>query len=179
MRRIILSFWFVLFTGCWWAQPQSADKAEQVAIQRAKKALVSSLDHSLPKVSLEFFLNYEAGGAPIQWEVNDCGEQTGNPSTDRGSDSPMCVEADFAKNQTAVTVLVSVGTFQKGLTGDPALFSVTVNGPDGRSRSLRRLGELPKELHRPTRGMPRDLPVPVTASSGYPCGAPGGCSRPD
>ena len=29
-------------------------------MQRAKNVLVSSLDSSLPKVSLEFFLNYES-----------------------------------------------------------------------------------------------------------------------
>jgi hypothetical protein len=147
------------------AQPSAADKTNQAAIQRAKSVLVSSLDSSLPKVSLEFFLNYESGGADIRWEVNDCGEQTGNPATDRGSDPPMCVEADFAKDQTDVTVVVSVGTFQKGPSGKPSLFSVTVQGPGGNSHSPRRLGDLPKELHRPTRGMPRDLPIPVTTSS--------------
>ena len=95
---------------------------KQAALQHAKSALVSSLDSSLPKVSLEFFLNYESGGADIRWEVNDCGEQTGNPAMDRENDPPMCVEADFAKDQTGVTVMVSVGTFHKGPSGTPALF---------------------------------------------------------
>ncbi len=146
------------------AQGQSIGKTEQAALQRAKSALVSSLDSSLPKVSLEFFLNYESGGADIRWEVNDCGEQTGNPATDRGTDSPMCVEADFTKDRTDVTVMVSVGTFQKGPSGKPALFGVTVHGPSGRVHSLR-LGDLPKELHRPAPRMPRDLPLPATTSS--------------
>lgn len=177
MRRIILTFWFLLLTGCLWAQKPRANEPEQEAIQRAKSTLVSSLDSSLPKVSLEFFLNYESGGADLRWQVNDCGEQTGNPPTDRGNDSPMCVEAHFAKNQADVTVLVSVGTFQKGPSGAPALFKVTVRSPSGKIHSLRRLGELPKELHRPAHGMPRDLPVPVTASSEFPCAAPGECLR--
>jgi len=122
------------------------------------------LDNGLPKVSLEFFLNYESGGADIRWEVNDCGEQTGNPATDRGSDSPMCVKADFAKDQTDVTVMVLVGTFQKGPSGKPTLFGVSVHGPSGRVHSLG-LGDLPKELHRPAPRMPRDLPLPATTSS--------------
>ena len=146
------------------AQGQSIGKTEQAALQRAKSALVSSLDSSLPKVSLEFFLNYESGGADIRWEVNDCGEQTGNPATDRGTDSPMCVEADFTKDRTDVTVMVLVGTFQKGPSGKPALFGVTVHSPSGRVHSLR-LGDLPKELHRPAPRMPRDLPLPATTSS--------------
>lgn len=163
--RAILSLYFLLLASSLWAQGPSLGKTEQAALQRAKSALVSSLDSSLPKVSLEFFLNYESGGADIRWEVNDCGEQTGSSGTDRGSDSPMCVEADFMKDHTDVTVTVSVGTFQKGPSGKPALFGVAVHGPSGRVHSIR-LGDLPKELHRPTRGMPRDLPFPVTAFSG-------------
>ncbi len=147
-----------------WAQGPSLGKTEQAALQRAKSALVSSLDSSLPKVSLEFFLNYESGGADIRWEVNDCGEPTGNPATDRASESPMCVEADFTKDHTDVTVLVSVGTFQKGPSGAPTLFSVTVQGLNGRIHL--RLADLPKELHRPAPRMPRDLPLPITAFSG-------------
>jgi len=161
---MILSFWLVLLAGSLWAQ-HSADKTEKAAIRRAKNVLVSSLDSSLPKVSLEFFLNYEAGGAPIQWEVSDCGEQTGKRSTDRGTESAMCVEANFAKDQTDVAVVVSVGTNKKGPADVPTLLSVTVNGPSGKSHSLR-LGELPKELHRPAPKSPRDLPLPVIASSG-------------
>ena len=90
----------------------------------------------------------------------------------------MCVAAGFAKDQTGVTVLVLVGTLKKGPSGAPALFNVTVRGRSAKIHSLRRLGELPKELHRPAPKSPRDLPVPVIAFSGYPCGAPGACSRP-
>ena len=88
--------------------------------------MVSSFDRTLPNVSLEFFLRNEGGGAPIKWEVNDCGEQTENPATDRGRDSPMCIEADFdVKARAAVTVLVSVGTFEGG-PSVPALWRVTI-----------------------------------------------------
>ena len=162
---MILIFGFAVFTSYLWAQPSAGEKTDEAAIQRAKSVLVSSLDSSLPKVSLEFFLNYEAGGTPIKWGVTDCGEQTGNPSLDHGSDSDMCVEADFEKDQTDVAVLVSVGRFEKGPSGTPAFFSASLTGPSGQKHSLRRLGELPKELHRPAPRMPRDLPVPATTSS--------------
>jgi hypothetical protein len=174
---MILSLWFVMLGVFLWAQVPSSDKADQSAIQRAKNVLVSSLDSRLPKVSLEFFLNYEAGGAQIQWELHDCGERTGNPSTD-GSNSALCVEADFEKDETAVAVLVSIETFKGEPSGVPAVFRATVNGLNGKSHSLRRLGDLPKELHRPTHGMPRDLPVPTIASSESPSAAPGACLRP-
>jgi len=165
MRRTAFTFLVLVLVGCLRTQAQEAKKKEEPAIQRSKTVLASSLDTTLPKVSLEFFLKYESGGAAIEWQVTDCNEPAGRQTKDREGDKPMCVEADFQKDQTAVTVMVSVGTFQKGLSGAPSLFSVTVNDPAGRVHSLGRLGDLPKELHRPTRGMPRDLPMPTTASS--------------
>jgi hypothetical protein len=178
MRRIIFGVYFVLLTIFLWAQAPSPDEADRAAIQRAKQVLVSSLDSSLPKVSLEFFLNYESGGAPIQWELHDCGEQTGGMSTDRRNSSGLCVEAKFEKDQIDVAVLVSVGSFEKGPSGAPAFFRASVTQPNGRRLPLRRLGDLPKELHRPVRGMPRDSPMPTTASFECPCAAPGAYSRP-
>ena len=164
MRRTALSLWFLMASVILWAQPRSFNKTERTALQSAKNVLVSSLDRGLPKVSLEFFLQYEAGGAPIQWEVNDCGEQEG--SAPSGLDSPMCVEADFQKDRTSVAVIVLVGTFTRGPSGIPALYRVTVAAQGGSSRRVRQLSDLPMELRRPAPRTPRDLPVPVTASSG-------------
>lgn len=166
---MILSLWVLLLTVCLWPQPSSANKTEKATIRCAKSLIVSSFDRSLPNVSLEFFLKNEGGGAPIKWEVNECGEQNGNPRTDDRRDPPMCVEADFeAKNRTAVTVLVSVGTFKGGLSGAPGLLRVTITDLSGISRSVRHLGDLPMELHRPAPRLPRDLPDPVGARSSVP-----------
>jgi hypothetical protein len=178
MRRTILSFAIALLSCCLLAQKSSGRGTDKAAIQGAKNALVSSLDRSLPNVSLEFFLSYEAGTAAIKWQVTDCLEQTANPSTDHRSDSDMCVEADFEKDQNDVAVLLSVGSFEKGLAGIPAFFSASITGPSGKRVPLRRLGDLPKELHRPVRGMPRDLPPSTTASWQSPCAAPDAYSRP-
>jgi hypothetical protein len=170
MRRMILSLCFLLFAVCLCAQSSPADKREKAVIQRAKNLLVSSLDNSLPKVTLEFFLQYEAGDAPIRWEVNDCGEETGNPTMDRGRDFPMCVEADFDVNHQAVSVLVSVGTFKKGTSGVPILFSLTITGVSGVVRTLHHLGDLPMELHRPLPKLPQDSPGPARACLSRPNG---------
>ena len=147
---MILSLWVLLLTVCLWAQPSSANKTEKAAIRRVKSLIVSTFDRSLPNVSLEFFLRNEGGGAPIKWEVNDCGKQNGNPATDRRRDPPMCVEADFdVKGWNAVAVLVSVGTFKGGPSGVPALLRVTITDMSGISRPVHHLGDLPMELHRP------------------------------
>jgi hypothetical protein len=121
---------------------------------------VSSIDSSLPEVTLEHFLNYEAEGAPITWEVNDCGEQTGNPSADYNREFPMCVQAATdIKNIGALTIFVAVGTFRKGVFGAPALFSATIREPNGAVRSVRRLGDLPTELQRPLPSLPKHQPA--------------------
>lgn len=171
---MILNLWVLLLTACLWAQPSSANRREKAAIRRAKNLIVSSFDRSLPNVSLEFFLTYEGGGAPIKWEeVNDCGDQIGNPALDQEHGSPMCVEADFEfEGRKAVTVLVAAGTFERGPSAVPALIRVTIT-ESGTSRPVRHLSDLPVELHRPAPRFPRDLPVPVGALSSFP-ESPGG-----
>jgi hypothetical protein len=171
MRRMILSLWVLTLTltVCLWAQPSSTNKTEKAAIRRVKTLIVSSFDRSLPNVSLKFFLEYEAGGAPIKWEVNNCGELDGTPATGDRRAPPMCVEADFeTKNSSAVNVLVSVGTFKGRPSVVPALLRVTITDPSGISRPVRHLGDLPMELQRAAPRSPRDLPDPVGALSPVP-----------
>src|SRR5258708_5444567 len=95
MRRTILSLCFLLLAVGLWGQSPSANQMEKVAIQRVKNLIVSSFDPLLPKITLEFFLKSEGEGAPIKWEVNDCGERTGNSTIDSTHDSPKCVAADI------------------------------------------------------------------------------------
>jgi hypothetical protein len=83
MRRKILNLWVLLLTVSLWAQPSSVNRTETDAIQRAKSLIASSFDRSLPNVSLEFFLTYEGGGAPIKWEVRNCRDHSGSPALDR------------------------------------------------------------------------------------------------
>lgn len=164
MRRINFVFVFTTLALVASAQTQPLNKRYQAAISRAKQTLVSTFDRGLPRVSLEYFLQSEGEGAPIQWEVNDCGEQTGNPAIDRGRDIPTCVEATMTtRDRITVNVSVSVGTVKKGLSGTPAIFSVVLEDAKG-PRSVR-LGDLPMELHRqpPQRKSPRDSPGVVSA----------------
>ena len=168
MRQAFLYLWFLFFATSLWGQMSSASKREKTAIQRVKKAPVSLLDRGLPKVSLEFFLKSEGEGAPIRWEVSDCGEQTGSPAVDQERDFPKCVVADMElRDRHAVTVFIAVGTLKSGLVGVPALFSVTVIDPSGLIHPVRHLSDLPVELHRPQPKWPRDLPVPVGILSSH------------
>jgi len=165
MRRTIPSLCFLFLAVGLWGQSTSVSPAEKAAIQRVKNLMVSSLDPLLPKVTLEFFLKTESEGGPIQWEVNDCGGRPENSTVNGTHESPKCVAADIEfKDLRRAIVVVSLGTFKKGAFGIPTLFSVTISGQGG-SRSVRRLSDLPMELHRLPPKLPRDLPFPVDAPS--------------
>lgn len=158
--RVFLVTLTLLISSTLSAQTTSRDKADKEAIEYAQKILVSSLDRNLPRVTLKFFLENESEGARIQWEVNDCGEQTGSPDVDRGRDFPMCVEAEvFLKDQRSLNVSVVVGTFKKGIVDRPVVWSVILTENDGQVRSIA-LKAIPVELHRPERKTPKDLPAP-------------------
>lgn len=127
-------------------------------IARVKSTLVSQLEAGMPRITLEYFLRSEAGqDAELIWEVNDCGEQTGNPA-DSGRDIPICVQADATQaDGLVVSVMVAVGSVKTGTDVAPKLFSVFVNGA---RKSISRLSEIPAELHRdfPRKPKTRDLP---------------------
>lgn len=147
----------LLWSGLW-AQSSPADKAEQSTIARVKKFQASSIDALLPKVSLEFFLRYESEGSPIHWEVNDCGEQTGNPSVDQGRNFPTCVEADFDVHHRSVSIVISVGTSKAGERDTGGFFSGSITDADGTSHAIQRLSDLPARLRRYFPRQPQVLP---------------------
>jgi hypothetical protein len=162
MRQTILHFSFLILTFCSWVSGQSANE-KTAAVQRVKALLVSSLDRSLPpKVTLEFFLEYEGEGGSIKWEVNDCGEQTREAEVAHRRGSGMCVEADIAalKDGRTATVLVALGTFKRGSVDVPIVCGVTVTYPGGTTQRFDRLSDLPVELHRPLPKGPQDIPAP-------------------
>lgn len=65
---------FVLLGGVMWAQNPFNHETEVDTINRVKNLPVSSLDHRLPRVTLEF-LQYEGEGAPIKWSTEPCERQ--------------------------------------------------------------------------------------------------------
>jgi hypothetical protein len=162
MRQTMFTLSFLLLTFCVWALGPS-DQRGVNAVERVKALLISSLDRTLPKITLEFFLKYEGGGASINWKVSDCGERNRDTVADHGRDA-TCVEADIVlKDGHAVVVLISVGTSNKGAVDVPAVYDVRVTDPGGTIHRLDRLSDLPVELHRPLPKGPKDLPPGVSA----------------
>jgi hypothetical protein len=119
------------------------------AITAAKNASVHRMDPSLPDRPFEKWLRGVTGPqARITWEVNDCGEQTGNPEVDKGRDFPICVEAQVALQQKSkLSVSVSVGTLNTGVRADAVRFAdAVIVGPDGSTRSIRKLSQVPAAI---------------------------------
>lgn len=115
------------------------------AIATAKNTSVHRLDASLPDKPLAKWLREVVGPqAPIAWEVNDCGEQTGNPEADEGRDFPICVEAQVTLQQKSkLSVSVSVGTLKTGVQPDSVEFADAVIIVPGRAaRSIRTLSQV-------------------------------------
>src|SRR5438309_11974924 len=63
-------------------------------IAYAKRINVCRLDPRLPRQRFDrWFKEIVGPSAKIEWEVNDCGEQTGSPA-DKGRDFPFCAQAE-------------------------------------------------------------------------------------
>ena len=122
-----------------------AKPVETEAIEAAKKAVVFDMDPTLPRTAFASWLR-EVSGRPLEttWEVNDCGEQTGDPAVDWGRDFPMCVQAQLSLGSARdLYLLVVVGTFGKGVTpGPPRFFYGFVTEAGVPTKRLRRLGEV-------------------------------------
>jgi len=160
----------LLFSVCsLWSQRPHTGATEGAMIKYVKNVDISSLDHSLPKVTLEFFLQYEGEGAPIKWSVVNCDRLKENPVTDHEPDADICVKADIElKDNRSATVVVLPGkaTGTRSATV-PSLFRVTVTSQDGLTHDIRQLRDLPMELHRPLplhRPGPRDFSTPAAAA---------------
>src|SRR5262245_35902994 len=131
------------------AQSESFEKR---AISAAQQVFASSLDARLPNRSFVAWLNDVVGQeAGVIWQLAECG------AGGTGHDAPACAEATMLlPNGDTVIVGISVGTFKKGLIGEPA-FRVAVIKSGERLYQVRRLSDLPEMLRGP-RSVPIALP---------------------
>lgn len=119
------------------------------AIEAAKRAVAGDLDRTLPRVTMDGWLRELAGPqAVVTWDVNDCGEQTGDPTADRGRDFPMCAEARVAlSDKGTLSLSLAVGTQRRGLSGTVSFWSAALVGPlPNQMMWFKSLGEVAREL---------------------------------
>lgn len=122
-------------------------KHQTEVINYAKKYLVSNIEPNVPPMGFEKWFQETVGKeAKVEWEINDCGEQTGT-SADKGRDFPMCVSADTVKaGFIYISVNIQFGTFNRGITKmKPVVRSITAGDEIG-GEWLDNLSDLPKIL---------------------------------
>jgi len=117
-------------------------------INFAKKYLVSNIEPDLPPQSFaDWFQETVGKEAKIDWDINDCGEQTGT-SEDRGRDFSMCVKASAAiGSDVSASVNVQFGTFKRGIMKDkPVVRFISISREDDFGIQPEKMSDLSKRL---------------------------------
>lgn len=101
---------------------------DEGVINYARNLNVSKLDTKLQKQPFEkWFRSLVGSRARIVWEVNDCGEQTGNPSYENSINPPICAEAQASGGGgREIYVSIIVGTHKAGIKGMPGIWNITM-----------------------------------------------------
>jgi hypothetical protein len=118
--------------------------ADTALIEAVRSTVAYEIDPLLPSMSFDGWLKGLLGSqAGLQWEINDCGEQTGNPAVDRGRDFPKCAElrAELSGRRTLILAL-SAGSQEKPPAGAPKYHFGVLIRPDASRVEIRRLADL-------------------------------------
>ncbi len=133
----------------WSGSFQSAPISEKRAVASAQKIPASNLDAELPPLPFADWLGQLVGPqAGVNWQLNECGEQ---PSllVAEGREPPACAEVDaLLPDGRKVVVMIKVGTFEKGIIGNPS-FSHAAIEHEGELYPVRRLRDLAEGLREP------------------------------
>jgi len=130
------------------AASRGQSRDDKAAIEHARGVSAARLEAGLADVPFADWLQKRLGpAARVDWEVNDCGEQSGDPS-DRNRDFPICVQASGMKSAALkATVLIGVGTFKRGIAGAPEVRMIYLERK-GKGSDLDALKSLMGELEK-------------------------------
>jgi protein TonB len=106
----------------------------------------SDLDWALPNLPfVDWFDKIIGPKAGVVWQLTECGEQIVAPGQ-KGQDWPACAEVNaILPDGRKVFVVISVGTFKKGVTGKPSFFRAVVEQNE-HIYQVHRLSDLPAML---------------------------------
>jgi hypothetical protein len=118
------------------------------AISAARNSIVRDMEKTLPAVKFEAWLQELVGRqTALEWGVTDCGEQTGDPATDRARDIPVCAEVNVKlPGDRLLSLSLLAGSRQRGLTvGSLTFSSGAIIEPKPKPITwIKTLAELPK-----------------------------------
>ena len=131
--------------------PGQTTTSDAALVDAVRSTVAREIDPALPLTSFDAWLTSVLGSrVRVEWEVNDCGEQTGNPALDRGRDFPTCVQlrAELTGGRSVI-VMLSAGSQRQQPAGAPGFHSGVVMQPGGRQLEIRRPGDLPSMIGSP------------------------------
>jgi len=109
------------------SQIQTPALSEKQAVIGAQTVLASDLDADLPSRPFEeWFRGVVGSEAGVTWQLNECGEDP-NMLIAQGWDLPACAEVDaLLPDNRKVVVMIHVGTFKKGISGNPEFYHAAI-----------------------------------------------------
>ena len=127
---------------------QSTLGMEKRAVSETQRILAYELDNELPRVPFANWFRQIIGPEPgLVWQLTECGEIPATPNSTW--DIRACVEANtILSNERRVIVMITVGTFKRGIVGAPA-FYIGVIEHEEELYTIKRLRDLPKLLSAP------------------------------
>jgi TonB family protein len=128
------------------SQVQLPTLTEKQAVIGAQTVLASNLDSVLPSRPFEDWFREVVGSeAGVTWQLNECGEDP-DMLIALGRDLPACAEVDaLLPDNRKVVVMIQVGTFKKGISGNPEFFHAAIE-LRGELYQIERLHQLPERL---------------------------------
>lgn len=137
---------FVMALCMWLSVAIQSESFEKRALSAAHRVSASRLDAKLPDVPFVTWLNELVGQeAGIVWQLAECGARAAGTE----KDMPACAEATVLLPKGDIVIVgISVGTFKKGLTGEPAFAGAALKSGD-QLYQIRRLSYLPMALQGP------------------------------
>jgi TonB family protein len=126
-----------------------SESLEKQAISIVQQTPVSSLDAQLPNRPFGDWFNDVLGrGAGVVWQLAECGGPA-NTSAGVEPDLLACAEASvLMPNGNRMILAITVGTFKKGITGQPAFFRAVIESGE-QLYQIRRLRDLSSMLQSP------------------------------
>jgi TonB family protein len=138
---------FLMAFCAWLSVGIQAESFEKKALSAAQRVSASSLDAKLPDVPfVSWFSELVGQDAGVVWQLAECGASAAGGSE---QDTPACAEATVLLPKGDVVIVgISVGTFKKGLIGEPAFRGAVIKSGD-QLYQVRRLSNLPMALREP------------------------------
>ena len=136
-----------------------SDSFEKRVMTTVQQLPASNLDSRLPNRPFAAWFNELVGQETgVVWQLAECGSPVNIPGG-AGQDVPACAEATvILPNGNRMIVAISVGTFKRGMVGEPAFLRAVIESGE-QVYQVRRLHDLADVMREPKK-LARTMPDP-------------------